>query len=51
MTVIHCQDFDELLDGTLHKERSDSLPYHHPVGFAAECDGLEDFLFARTRDA
>ena len=39
---------DGLFDGTVRKERSDFRPCHRPVGCAAECDGLEDSLFART---
>ena len=39
---------DVLFDGTVRKGRSDSQQHHLPVGFAAECDGLEDSLFART---
>jgi hypothetical protein len=37
-----------LLDGMTNKGRSDSRQRHHPVGFEAECDALEDSPFART---
>jgi hypothetical protein len=39
---------DVLLDGTSRRQRSDSRQHHPPVGFVAECDGLEDLPFART---
>ena len=29
---------------------SDSWPRHRPIGSAIECDGLEDFPYARTID-
>src|ERR1019366_2303720 len=39
---------DVLFDGTMRRGRSDSRQRHHPVGFAAECDGLEDPRCTRT---
>jgi hypothetical protein len=39
---------DGLLGGMMRRGRSDSRQCHRPVGFVAECDGLEDFPFART---
>ena len=39
---------DGLLDGMMRRGRSDSLLRHRPVGFAAECDGLEDPPYAHT---
>ena len=35
-------------DGTMRRGRSDSRQRHHPVGFAAEYDGLGGSPFART---
>ena len=39
-----------LLDGTMRIGLSDSWPRHRPIGSAIECDGLEDFPYARTID-
>jgi hypothetical protein len=39
---------DGSFDGTVRKGQSDSRQRHRPVGYADECDGLEDPPCART---
>jgi hypothetical protein len=39
---------DGLLDGTTRRGQSDSQQRHRPVGYVAECDGLEDFPCVHT---
>jgi hypothetical protein len=39
---------DELVDDNWRRELLDSLQSHFRGDSATECDGLEDFLYART---